>query len=735
MNRPSYGSASGRGGTFHASSRGGAGGGRGGHEADDGDDDEPTLTQTIGAEAAEQLQTALVSDAHHALLAGLEDEAAGAAANEPDAAAAAVTLTCSVCGALPRYRCPKCRARTCSLACVHTHKASTPCTGVADVAGFVPLAKFDDGQLRRDFHFVEDCRRVADNARRNLSHMWRINFRALPPPLHALREAAKRHGVICQITSEGLSKREANSSRYDRKRDTITWRADFRFHRLPSEGGPFVIGSDWGSERFLLGDLCRSCWQLNPALKSYHIRRMYNRASSWVTGSVSAVARPPGSKGTSVLGSDHQQPPAVPASDVGALSADDAEEALHHGEDDDDALSGAGGGLTATAPSVEWDDNEPPPPFHESTMAHWSDMCDAAAKRFAGTSARPPTSLAADGNRAVHDDDDGAASQCASTVASGISATPSTGTMSAARALVTVAPRNAVATDVASKVRAEAFFSRHDNVFNIHYVAAPDPTLRDWTEGSGVTSKPDEGLVILSRAERLGVTVAYHVMDPRVPVHDALRQLFFVNEYPIFDVVPARYLARQRPMPVGGGATAEAQQVPTPLDEGADPTSLSCMHFPLITDAQRSAIRESFRKRPREGFEGSAGGGGGPSAFRRDGPLPPPRTFDDLDPEQRAKMGRIPCRSFTQRSTCIRGDTCPYMHCKSSEVPLCRTFAKSGQCEHTGRCSFRHVMLDSDAAVPSYPHRPTQSERGGRGGYRGGGPPSRDRGGYSAHAH
>ena len=153
----------------------------------------------------------------------------------------------------------------------------------------VPLSEFNDRQLERDFHFIDDCNRQLSNAQRGISNVWRFSFRALPPPLHALREAAKKRGVVCQITSEGMSKREKNTSRYDRRRDAILWHIEFEV-RGKVRSQDFTASTSWGNERFLLQDIFQSAWLTNPRLLCYHIRRGYNRASSWVgAGGVDAT--------------------------------------------------------------------------------------------------------------------------------------------------------------------------------------------------------------------------------------------------------------------------------------------------------------------------------------------------------------------------------------------------------------------------------------------------------------
>ncbi|CAD2219041.1 hypothetical protein AGDE_07847 [Angomonas deanei] len=111
--------------------------------------------------------------------------------------------------------------------------------------------------------------------------MWRYSYKALPPPLYALRDAAKKRGVICQITSEGMYKRDRNPSRFDRRTNTFIWFCEFAFHDFEKDQRT-VIETTWGNERHHLGDIMRYAWATNPPLPCFHINKRYNKASTYV---------------------------------------------------------------------------------------------------------------------------------------------------------------------------------------------------------------------------------------------------------------------------------------------------------------------------------------------------------------------------------------------------------------------------------------------------------------------
>lgn len=184
---------------------------------------------------------------------------------------------CCVCSDAAIYTCPACGRHTCSITCVRVHKAHHGCTGERDVAKKVLLSEFTDEQLQRDYNFLEDCRRVINNTGRTSAAAPRYNFKALPPPLRSLRDAAKKRGVVCQIMSEGMTKRMNNTSRYVQSTDTILWYCEFVFH--PTTGQSFTVSTEWGNERHLLGDVLRHCWATDPQLPTHSVSLAYNHAT------------------------------------------------------------------------------------------------------------------------------------------------------------------------------------------------------------------------------------------------------------------------------------------------------------------------------------------------------------------------------------------------------------------------------------------------------------------------
>ncbi|WRT63991.1 uncharacterized protein IL334_000918 [Kwoniella shivajii] len=66
---------------------------------------------------------------------------------------------CTICSSPPKYTCPKCSARSCSLLCSKTHKTRDECDGIRDPAAFVPLNQYGQGAWSDDYKWLEEGRR------------------------------------------------------------------------------------------------------------------------------------------------------------------------------------------------------------------------------------------------------------------------------------------------------------------------------------------------------------------------------------------------------------------------------------------------------------------------------------------------------------------------------------------------------------------------------------------------
>ncbi|KAJ6036748.1 hypothetical protein N7540_001027 [Penicillium herquei] len=76
---------------------------------------------------------------------------------------------CSICHVNPpKYRCPRCSTRTCSLPCTRRHKLWSQCSGIRDPAAYLKRSELMNGSaLDRDFNFITGIERSLERADRD----------------------------------------------------------------------------------------------------------------------------------------------------------------------------------------------------------------------------------------------------------------------------------------------------------------------------------------------------------------------------------------------------------------------------------------------------------------------------------------------------------------------------------------------------------------------------------------
>lgn len=143
--------------------------------------------------------------------------------------------TCSICSSTPKYTCPRCSSRTCSLDCSRTHKSQTGCSGVRDPAKFVTLSEFGQGDWGGDYAYLESGRRkIADwgkdlptsvqsgnergrHSRQPHSQTQHQGRKRGPPKLEGLRRELEKRGIEVEFMPEGMGRRKMNQSTWNPK--------------------------------------------------------------------------------------------------------------------------------------------------------------------------------------------------------------------------------------------------------------------------------------------------------------------------------------------------------------------------------------------------------------------------------------------------------------------------------------------------------------------------------------
>ncbi|KAM0276980.1 hypothetical protein ACHAQH_006215 [Verticillium albo-atrum] len=81
-----------------------------------------------------------------------------------------LTTLCAICHIQPpKYKCPACDTRTCSLPCTRRHKAWSSCSGIRDATAYVPRAKLrTPAGVDHDYNFLHGIERAVQRSEREI---------------------------------------------------------------------------------------------------------------------------------------------------------------------------------------------------------------------------------------------------------------------------------------------------------------------------------------------------------------------------------------------------------------------------------------------------------------------------------------------------------------------------------------------------------------------------------------
>ncbi|WYZ37391.1 hypothetical protein EsH8_II_000897 [Colletotrichum jinshuiense] len=81
-----------------------------------------------------------------------------------------LTSLCAICHIEPpRYKCPRCTIRTCSLSCTKRHKAWSSCSGIRDATAYVPPSKLKTAAgVDHDFNFLSGIERAVQRSEKEI---------------------------------------------------------------------------------------------------------------------------------------------------------------------------------------------------------------------------------------------------------------------------------------------------------------------------------------------------------------------------------------------------------------------------------------------------------------------------------------------------------------------------------------------------------------------------------------
>ncbi|KAJ5558823.1 Zinc finger HIT-type [Penicillium sp. DV-2018c] len=151
---------------------------------------------------------------------------------------------CSICHVNPpKYRCPRCSTRTCSLPCTRRHKLWSECSGVRDPAAYLKRKELTESAFDRDFNFITGIERSLERAEREVDNRGidlsggaqtdDTNAQAGRKRKHpnqglakgeaALLRGAEAARVTILRAPKGMSRNKQNGSRMHPKHKRLAW--------------------------------------------------------------------------------------------------------------------------------------------------------------------------------------------------------------------------------------------------------------------------------------------------------------------------------------------------------------------------------------------------------------------------------------------------------------------------------------------------------------------------------
>ncbi|CAB4057139.1 unnamed protein product [Lepeophtheirus salmonis] len=133
----------------------------------------------------------------------------------------------------PKYTCPGCSIRSCSLDCVKKHKSGVDaCDGIRRKSSYVPLSQFTDDDLEKDFTFMSSaCNTLNSIGRDKLRNITTKGENALPIPYFytQLINANRIRGCRFLLLPPHFHRHKTNTSRLDFALNRIFWKVDWYF--------------------------------------------------------------------------------------------------------------------------------------------------------------------------------------------------------------------------------------------------------------------------------------------------------------------------------------------------------------------------------------------------------------------------------------------------------------------------------------------------------------------------
>lgn len=166
-----------------------------------------------------------------------------------------LTSLCGICHTRePKYKCPRCQAKTCSLACVKKHKNWSSCSGERDPTVFVPASQLrTDRGIDHDYNYLHKLERKVEQVdkifteergilpqktqdsrpnKRARVHKGQSRGRTtlgegLRPWARASISRLKKLSINVEQMPYGMSRQRENKTSYNQKLRVINWQVEW----------------------------------------------------------------------------------------------------------------------------------------------------------------------------------------------------------------------------------------------------------------------------------------------------------------------------------------------------------------------------------------------------------------------------------------------------------------------------------------------------------------------------
>ncbi|KAI1106828.1 hypothetical protein F4804DRAFT_286505 [Jackrogersella minutella] len=168
-----------------------------------------------------------------------------------------LTSLCTICHIqTPKYQCPRCGTRTCSLACVKKHKKWSSCDGKRDPTVYIPPEKLKtDAGIDHDYNFLTKIERSVERTEKILREEKDIlpqeNTTSRPPPNKRARfnkgqsrgrvtieensrkwdrnsiQRMRQLGINVSSVPYGMTRAKENKSSWNKRTRTMNWQVEW----------------------------------------------------------------------------------------------------------------------------------------------------------------------------------------------------------------------------------------------------------------------------------------------------------------------------------------------------------------------------------------------------------------------------------------------------------------------------------------------------------------------------